>query len=144
MKAYEIMMYFLIVNGLLTMFTTVSVFSTASKLGIAGWEVTSVQSLLGFTGWTGVGAMGVATLVMLIMAKAGVNPFSAFAFGSVVGVFSIMYVRVFGVMAEITSSMEGYASIMASYVVLIGTVFAITFLWGLIQMAQGGGRGQDA
>lgn len=143
MKAYEVLMYLLIVNGILSMFTIVGIYSTAANLATASPEYT-VQSILGLTGWSGIGSIGAATLAMVLLAKAGVNPFSAFAFGAVVAIFIGIYIKVFGVMSEIAASMEGYSNIMYGMIALIGTIFAITFLWGLIQMATGGGRGQDA
>ena len=101
MSPFKSMLYFILVNGMLSLFTTIGVFSQAASLGVSGWAI-NVQTLLGNVGFTGIATV-TGALTMYVSYKVGINPFTAMAYGVVVGFFVKTYLTVFGVMGNIAA-----------------------------------------
>jgi len=143
MKAVQALFYFMIVNGMLYMFTTIGIFSQAAILGVpmgdytaGGWGITNTLGFLGLTGWSGIGTFALATLTAGVGYRlAGVNPLVGIAFGAFIGIFSGMWIRVFGVMNNIAGALGDSAYIMYAFIGILTTIFAISIVWGMIQMA---------
>jgi len=136
MNPVKALMYFILVNGMLNMFTIIGVFSIAATLGTNNWD-------LGFSlisNWGGVlltgGAIGGAAVSYL----SGINPLTGAAFGLFAGFFLDTFRNIWIVMTNIRDSplVSDYSAIMNGFLLMIVAVFVISFLWTLIQMATGG------
>ena len=141
MKAYEYLMYFILVGGMLSLFTKIGLFSQAASAGAELTFSTSPIALIGLTGWSGIGSVGLGALSMIVLARAGVNPFLAMAYGVVIGLFVGNFMSVFEIMYSIANGFGEYSPIFIGFTVLIVTVYSYSVVWGMIQMATGGGRG---
>lgn len=141
MKIFEYLMFFVLFASMLGMFTTIGIFSASASAGSdIAWSASPVE-LIGLTGWSGIGAIGLGALSMVVLARAGVNPFLAMAYGVVAGLFVGNFMTVFKVMYAIANGFGEYSIIFLGITSIILTVFSYSVIWGMIQMATGGGRG---
>lgn len=140
MSPVKAMMYFMCVNGMLSLFSIVGVFGMVSSLGASGWNI-DLNTVLG-TGPEGIGFTGVAAIVggltSVIGYFAGINPFVATAYGIVVGFFIRTFTAVFSVMYSIQKAMPEGGAILGGFILIIASIYAISVIWTLVQMATGG------
>ena len=134
MSPYRALIYFILLNGMFSMFTTIGVYSMAATSGVGGWNVgfslISTSTGILFTG----GLLGGAAVAYL----SGISPLTGAAFGTVTGLFFDMFVKMFAVLNNISASLKDYSGIANGFIMMITAVFIISFIWMLVQMAVGG------
>ena len=135
MSPVKAMLYFMCVNGMLALFTTIGVFSQAASLGTS-YNVDLISSL-GDIGFTGIATI-TGALTMYVSYKVGLNPFLAMAYGVVVGFFVKTFATVFGVMTNIANSVPEGSAIIYGFIGLISSIYAVSVIWTLVQMSSGG------
>ena len=136
MSPVKAMMYFMCVNGMLSLFSIVGVFSMSSQLGASGWSV-DLNSTLGNIGFTGIaGVVGGFTFIVAYMS--GISPIVAMAYGVVVGFFTKTFTTVFSLMYNIQKAMPEGGAILGGFILIIASIYAISVIWTLVQMATGG------
>jgi len=153
MKAMQFIFYFIIFNAVLALFTTISVYSAAASMqSDEEWaeqediEISNVFGMLNIIGFEGVGAgliLGITTIGISYLT--GASPYVAMAYGLMTGLFAGMWVNMFGWFDKIIVWSEDYdgLEILKWAKLLIGTIFVLLFIWGLVQMSTGGGKGQE-
>lgn len=157
MKAIEFIMYFLIFNAVLGLFTTMSVYGGAAALqSDEDWKtlsnngdevkVTQPFDLLDILGFEGIGVgviLGATTIGISYLTNA--SPYIALAYGVMTGMFAGMWVNMFSWFDKLIVWSQGSDAlgVLTWLKYLIGAVFIFMFVWGLIQMATGGAKGQE-
>lgn len=137
MNPAKALMYFVLVNGMLHMFTIIGVYSTAATLGTGGWDVgfSFLSTSEGVIGMLLIGgSLGGAAVGYLI----GINPLVGAAFGLFGGFFLNTFLSLWKVMTNIKDTIGEYSAIMNGFLLMIIAVFVVSFLWTLIQMSTGG------
>jgi len=147
MKFFQWMIYFIILNGVLTMFYTIGLFSQAAALGVpqTEWAVSDVKTFIALTGFSGIATLGLGTLTMILAVKGGVNPFVAMAYGVLTGLFLNTWFKVFAITTNIRNWLQANgagtgASGFDIMMVLMGFIVAILFIYGLVQASIGGAK----
>jgi hypothetical protein len=144
MKVMQWMLYFLIFNGVLSLFLNIGLYGQAAALGVPQnqWAISGVQDFVSLTGFSGIGSIGLGVLTMIIAIKGGINPFMSMAYGVMTGLFLNIWLKVFATMSNIrnwiSTSNPSAASTMDGVMALLVTIVAILFVYTLVQMAIGG------
>ena len=147
MNPIKSLMYFMLVNGMLALFTTISsysisasVFSGASALQAIGWQLdlssSSIITVFGIS-------FGGLALGGIVGYASGINPLTGATFGAMCGFFFTAFINVFSVMNNIANSMGAYSPIMWTFIGIIGTVYVVSLLYTLVQMVTGGHEGYE-
>jgi len=143
MKPYQVMMYFLLVNGMFNFFTILGAYGYAAAVGVdsslwlqpdPGSFIATVSSI------QNVATVGLALFTSAILFKAGISPFLTIAYGLFAGLFVNTTITVSKVLYSIASLPELADSkgMLIAWIGLILTVYAFSVLFSMIQMSTGG------
>jgi len=150
MKVIQIMMYFIILNGVFIMLSVAGIYPTIEQISVdqdfAGEDFTdtgSMTPLLRDMGFTAL-ITGAAVVVAVGIGTLAHQPFAGLSYGLMVGLFIDAIRKIFGIFANLADSIGPQASsIFISLIAIFAVVVIFLFINGLRQMGTGGDRGND-
>jgi len=152
MKVMQFIIYFFIFNAVLLVFTSITVFSISANMGMnqtamdeTSWGKGDIVAILGDMGFNPLTGLVVAIFAIGTSYLTGASAYVALAYAAMVGMFVTMWGSVFNIMDKMLAfAGEGSFGIAFGGIkFIIATIFIIMFVYGLIQMATGGGRSFD-
>jgi len=153
MKIIQIMIFFVILNGVFIMLHVANIYPNVEKLNVNqsygrdDTDFTTTESFmplltdLGFTGFIAGSAMLMAIGLAIF---AHVNPFTSLAYGLMAGLFVDTIRKIFGIFDNIADAIGPVARpIFFSVIAIFAVVVLFLFLNSLRQMGTQGDRGLD-
>lgn len=133
-------MFLIFVHAMLSLFMMVGLFGSYSNLGepIGEWAVMDILTIIGLTGFTGIATIGVASFTSIISILSGISPFVSLSYGLVVGLFINTWLKLSGIITQVSGALGEYGFIINFVALLTGTVFAYLVIQTLISMSTPG------
>lgn len=149
MKAMDFVMMAFFINAFLFIFTTIGIYNMDTQFQItedqSGFvDVNDSPSFIGqVLQITGVGALAAGITGIAAYFLAGVTGLQAITLSILLGFFTGVFYNTFGVLTRIAGGLGEFSFVLYIFFGLIGTVFAISMIWGIVQIGMGGARAYE-
>lgn len=149
MKAIQIVTYFFLFNAFLFIFSSLGIYSMdvnmqimEDKEGLIDMsESTSViESVLMITGIGLFAAVGIGVVAHFLAGVSGLQLISMSVLG---GFFTALFYNTYSMLQGIATGLGEFAFVINTFILLTGTVFVISIIWGVAQMGMGGAKAYE-
>ena len=144
MKAIQIVIFFFLFNAFLYIFTTLGIYSMAVSAPGTWVDVSGSQNL----GASIAGAVGIGSGVAIIVGiasyyLAGTTGLQSISISVLLGFFVGLFYNTYQVLQTISDNLGAFSFVLNLFLILTGTMFIISVIWGIAQMGIGGARSYD-
>lgn len=136
-SAFTWIMVFVFIHAMLSLFSLIGSFGSFPIMGEpeANWGIVDIANTLGLLGFSGVGTVGVGFLTSVVAVRAGLNPFIGIGYGIVTGLFVNTWIRLFGLINQISSELGPYSIILTFVGFVTFTAFGYLLIITLKEMS---------
>lgn len=149
MKAVQIVTYFFLVNAFLFIFSSLGIYSMdvnmqimEEKEGLVGMDDSTslIETVLQISGVGLFAAIGIGVVAHFLAGVSGLQLISMSVLG---GFFTGLFYNTFSVLSRVTSGLGEFTFVLNAFLLLTGTVFVISIIWGVAQMGMGGAKAYE-